>query len=478
MSPSTLSPPMGNIATIRTPSNATIERVETATVSVDGDINVASALDFPISLPQHPGGDFPVNESLNLSDIPSVELEPGWISWLIGDNFDLDAVNSSLLQATTGDFLVVDRMPDEDPLATDSFSVGPQATDTELAQIGDAIKEAWHTHCGQTTSGVISPDRANDRNQIDETYRHELSKRLEQRVQTGILPSTTFLLAKIHHHEPCLRPATERLPIISSDKLFAASSANAWRELVLQQTQQPGSRSMRERSLRGESDFQLCATLESISAMACECREPLSTTPHMPEKCQEMLLSWYETHLSTVSPGVVWEYPLRILWHSTFILLYSDLDALERACGRDGPEAAQGAIEYARQWASSQEATGSLIHAICIRKYFESMSIGSECPLQIPTCLYHCGIIWFCFGQFGDSSNGALMDRSFPELDLAGVHVAEIHAAELRNSQVERKAVNQVFRIVGLLQSMRHWKLSLSLASTLLALIEAQDNVY
>jgi hypothetical protein len=185
---------MGNIASIRTPSNGPIERVETATVSVGGDINVSSTLDFPISLSQDPGGDFRVNESLNLSDIPSVDLEPGWISWLMGDKFDLDAVNSSLLQATTGD-LAVDRMPDEDPLATDSFSVGPQATGAGLAPIGDAIREKWHTHCGQATSGIISPDLANDRNQIDESYRDELAKRLEQRVQTGILPSTTFLVS-------------------------------------------------------------------------------------------------------------------------------------------------------------------------------------------------------------------------------------------------------------------------------------------
>lgn len=285
-------------------------------------------------------------------------------------------------------------------------------------------------------------------------------------------------LAKIHHHEPCLRPAIERLPIISSDEMFAASNANAWRELALQQDQQSGNRSMKERSLRRMSNFQLCATLDSISAMACECQEPFSTTPHTAQKCQEILLSWYETHLSAASPVESWEYPLKILWHSTFIVLYSNIDALERACGRDGPEAAREAIGYARQWANSEEATRSLIHAVCIRKHFESMSIGSECPLHIPTCLYHCGIIWFSFGNFGNSCNGTIIERSFPELELAGVHLGEIDAAELRNIQLERKAASQVFGIIGLLKSIRHWKLSLSLASTLLALIEGQDNVF
>ncbi|KAJ6096562.1 hypothetical protein N7486_007308 [Penicillium sp. IBT 16267x] len=579
ISPSTSSPSTSNIATIRDPLNGATTSVERATVPVGNDINASSALNFPISLSQHPDCDFQVNESLSLSDIPSVELESGWISWLMGDEFDLDAVNSSLLQATTGDCLAVDRMPNENPLASYSFNGGPQATDAGMAPSGDAIREKWHTHCGQVASGVISPNPANEHNQIDENYRHDLAKRLEQRVQTGVLPSTAFLwdvmilqnsdskilaiqsallgqtfgllmgrpkdlagieafhgtiiafarrvrlfnhtaspalptnlsnlpndkvqsawkdwiaieerkravlgifildaeLAKIHHHEPCLRPATERLPIISSYELFAASNANAWRELVLQQTQNSVSRSIRERSVRGTNDFQLYASLESISAMACECQKAFSTTPHESQKCQEMLLSWYKTHLSTAAPSEAWAYPLMILWHSTFIILYSDLDALERACGRDGPEAAREAAGYARQWANSQDATRSLTHAVCIRKHFESISIGSECPLQIPTCLYHCGIIWFCYGHFDASSSGSVMERNFPEFDLAGVNVGEIEAMELSNSQIERKAAIQVFGIVGLLQSIRHWRLSLSFASTLLALIEGQHNVF
>ena len=195
LSPSHSSLSTSIIATIETPSNGTIERVETASVSGHADTNDSSALNFPISFSQDPGGDFQVNETLDLSDILSVELESGWNSWLMDDNFDLDDLNSSLLQATTGDLLTVERMPDEDPLATGSFNVDRQATDAGLAPSGDEITAKWHTYCGQATSGVISPDPANDCNQINETYRHELAKRLQQRVQAGILPSTTFLVS-------------------------------------------------------------------------------------------------------------------------------------------------------------------------------------------------------------------------------------------------------------------------------------------
>lgn len=197
VSPSTSSAPMSNTVTIMTPSNGPIECVGPATAPVGNDTNVLSAFDFPISLPQDPGCGLQVNESLHLSDIPDVELESGWISWLTCDKFDLDAVNSSLLQATTGNFLAADRMPDENPLATDSVNAGPQAPDVGLTPSGDAIREKWHTHCGQAISGAISPNSVNECNQIDENYRHELAMRLEQRVQTGILPSTTFLVSMI-----------------------------------------------------------------------------------------------------------------------------------------------------------------------------------------------------------------------------------------------------------------------------------------
>ncbi|KAJ5681969.1 uncharacterized protein N7477_001909 [Penicillium maclennaniae] len=195
VSPSVSSPSTSNIATIRTPSNYELGRVGTATVSGGNDLNVSAGFDFPITYSQDTGVDLQVNEGLDLSGVPSVELESGWVSWLMGDKFDLDAVNSSLLQATAGEFLAVDRMPDENPVASDSFGAGPQATGAGLVPSGDAIREKWHTNCEQSTSGAISPDPANDRNQIDDTYRHELAMRLEQRVQTGILPSTTFLVS-------------------------------------------------------------------------------------------------------------------------------------------------------------------------------------------------------------------------------------------------------------------------------------------
>lgn len=189
-----------------TPSDSATERP---------NIN-ASSLDFSIPLaqpqPQRPTGDFQINESLDLSGIPGGELESGWISWLMDDKFDLDAVNATLLQATTGDFLAVDSLrPDKDPSPFESLEIGPQTTAPELAPSGDAdhgmmdIRRKWHTHCGQAASSLISPDPVNDgnridhsqpdHNQIDETYRHELAKRLEQRLQTGILPSATFLVS-------------------------------------------------------------------------------------------------------------------------------------------------------------------------------------------------------------------------------------------------------------------------------------------
>lgn len=198
MSPSSSSPSMGNIATLRRSPNVITQQAKGATVSVEGiekgGTNTSPALDYSITSTQNLDSDFQVDEGLHPTEISSAELESGWISWLMGDGFDLDAVNSSLLQATTGDFLTIDPML-EDQLATGSFNIGPQAMDEGSALGGLATRQKWHTHVEQTTSDAMSPDSSDDRNQIDETYRSELADRLQQRVQTGILPSTAFLVS-------------------------------------------------------------------------------------------------------------------------------------------------------------------------------------------------------------------------------------------------------------------------------------------
>ena len=140
LSPSHSSLSTSIIATIETPSNGTIERVETASVSGHADTNDSSALNFPISFRRIQVGDFQVNETLDLSDILSVEPRVRLNSWLMDDNFDLDDLNSSLLQASSGDLLTVERMPDEDPLPLDNLTLTGRQRMRDWRRVGNEIR--------------------------------------------------------------------------------------------------------------------------------------------------------------------------------------------------------------------------------------------------------------------------------------------------------------------------------------------------
>jgi hypothetical protein len=302
-------------------------------------------------------------------------------------------------------------------------------------------------------------------------------------------------LAKLHHHEATLRPSIERLPLPSSNELFSAPNATVWKNLILQdqvkhlaasRPQQPPSPSPIDlgpmRLPEVSNNFGLCAMLESISAIACESHEAASFAPDTAQKCQRLLMLWYETYRPSLIAGKDGAFPLMILWHSIFVNLHANLDVLECACGREGHDVSQEALGYAQKWATSSDAKRCLLHAICIRRNFESMSIGAESPIHIPTCLYQCGMIWFCFGQFGTAGGltaaAAHDPLHFPELQLLGIDSNRIFREEIGNSQRGRPVPNQVFKIVDLLQRIFRWKLSRNLASTLLALVEEQQDIF
>lgn len=143
-------------------------------------------------------GDFvmPHWPSAEMNDILTSETSPweilpdglrdlDWMSWLTGPNFDLDALNQSLIETTEIQIMDLVRNPDE--------ARGP-------------IQRRWHTFSesivssGQTTPDLRRPgssDRDCGHIQMipDESYRQTLAESLQQRVQPGVLPSTGFLVS-------------------------------------------------------------------------------------------------------------------------------------------------------------------------------------------------------------------------------------------------------------------------------------------
>ncbi|CEO59752.1 hypothetical protein PMG11_04416 [Penicillium brasilianum] len=260
-------------------------------------------------------------------------------------------------------------------------------------------------------------------------------------------------LARLHHHEPLLRHSLERLPQISSNDLFAASSAEHWKTLMLDERARTFANNPPPHNTPPPSnhppqvlpgDFALCGMLESISAMAYEIHDEHSlhapwestspstlhpfaisapTSPsippsHQPTKYHILLTNWYTAYHAPLQNKATWPC-LMMLWHSTHITLHADINALECAAGREGYDGVQKYTPYARSWVRSADAKRCLLHALLIQKNFESLSAGAEPAIYVPMCLYYCGLVWTCFMCFGDAANGRGHDH---ESDVGDGH--------------------------------------------------------
>ncbi|KAK5800143.1 hypothetical protein VI817_002355 [Penicillium citrinum] len=140
------------------------------------------------------------------------------MSWLTGPDFDLDALNQSLIETTENQTTNLIRNSNE---------------------VQVPIQRRWHTFpepilsSGQTTPDLRCPN-SSDRDQghihmiADESYRQKLAEGLQQRIQTGILPSTGFLSIFPLIHVPTFRPSKKSaivlLSICSIGSLFLGSS--------------------------------------------------------------------------------------------------------------------------------------------------------------------------------------------------------------------------------------------------------------
>ncbi|KAJ5707407.1 hypothetical protein N7488_007208 [Penicillium malachiteum] len=305
-------------------------------------------------------------------------------------------------------------------------------------------------------------------------------------------------LAKIHHHEPLLRHGSNRLPNLSSSELFAAPSAAQWKVLMTgaqikcsrteyappsPSTQPSITNQFRSSPIPG--DFALCGMLQSISALVCE------EQGHKPNfwsskttKHHDLLKSWYHTYHSPMAGKPSW-LCLMMLWHSVFMNPHSDFNALECALGREGYDVAQRHIPYARNWVRSMDAKRCLLHAMLIQKNFESLPAGVEPAIHVPMCLYHCGLVWACFMCFGNSNQDSdpidvsVEDQlQFSELRLHGIDGIGAFLEQTGGLQPAKLATGSLFRVIDLLQRISHWKISQSLASTLLALVEETQEFF
>lgn len=225
------------------------------------------------------------------------------------------------------------------------------------------------------------------------------------------------------------------------------------------------------------SDFGIYVMLERIGSLAYDCRRTVRPDPSTAFRCQHLLKTWYTKYRQTSmferqAPS------LMMLWHSIFMSLHMNLDILESACGRDGVAAAEKHRQDAQTWARSTDSKRCIIHAILVERHFERIPLGVVPPIHAPLSLYRCGIARFCYAQFGDGLQAqAEDDLDMPELQLLQINGLAL-LLEVLKPQNGRPAASPLLKIIDLLRRISHWKVSHNLASTLLALFEAENSLF
>ncbi|KAL3460090.1 hypothetical protein BJX64DRAFT_263687 [Aspergillus heterothallicus] len=157
----------------------------------------------------------------------SGQWEEDWTSLLTGDDFDLDAVNQTLMASTHHRPQDVTPQPASICPADES----PPDSTTRLS----AVQRRWHTFSEtKVLSQRASPEPSRGgvggqlRTHADDRYRQKLVESLRPRVQPGILPSTNFLdfclQAYFSHfqaifpllHAPTFQPSRENAVLLLS----------------------------------------------------------------------------------------------------------------------------------------------------------------------------------------------------------------------------------------------------------------------
>lgn len=281
-------------------------------------------------------------------------------------------------------------------------------------------------------------------------------------------------------HDNVVRQPLSELPRSSSDDAFCAGSAREWRSIISKditsQNTRPSVYSM-SNDLQTEfpamsSEFDLYVLLQRIGSLVQESLHPMASQPQTPFACEKMLRRWMEAYQRT-SEFRNQEPSLKTLWHSIFMGLNADMDSLECASGREGNGVMMEHQAHAKQWARSSRARKCVVHSVLLQRQFETMSLGSEPPIHAAASLYRCGIAWYCFARFARGERLGPDDcNDMPELRSMGIDGNKILLEDV-SARLSVSVESGVVKIVDLLQRITHWKVADTLASTLLALIDA-----
>ncbi|KAE8374198.1 hypothetical protein BDV26DRAFT_300374 [Aspergillus bertholletiae] len=291
-------------------------------------------------------------------------------------------------------------------------------------------------------------------------------------------------ISKLFLTDPYMRNAASELPVLAEDDLWSAPRAVDWKKAITPhlldprsgdicgQPPTPTAPASKKASASWVHAFQDTFELDAISSSIQEARASGSDVERKHNDAS--LIKFYEAHIAARRGQALYNYGLRISWHSSFIALYADINQLELVIGREGFDEAQLHIADVRKWACSENGSRCALHAAMILRELEHVDLGSEPPIHIPLMIFRAAIIWYCYTTFGtDTPDTVRRPLNFPELSNLGIDCQKL-LFEANGFKASRPTSSDSYTFCGLvdmLQRIGHWGISRRFASILAVLL-------
>ncbi|CAG8947106.1 unnamed protein product [Penicillium salamii] len=257
----------------------------------------------------------------------------------------------------------------------------------------------WHSHCGRLLAGI---------------HVHDVE------------------ISELFLTDPYLRHSRTKLPLLSDDDLWAATTVEDWDQMVTSRLKDSNLHESNPRSpgtsvnpvpslsTSPSHGFRSYIDLERLATLATEAKVLHDSTEQ--KSLEGALMTFHDSYIGVNRGQTSDPYCLPVLWHSIFISLYVNTNRLELVIGKEGFTEAQNHVAYARSWASSPDGQRCALHAALILRELQQKNLGTEPPMHVPRIIFRATLVWFCYTNFGSDTASSHQSAEFPELQQIGVN--------------------------------------------------------
>lgn len=191
-------------------------------------------------------------------------------------------------------------------------------------------------------------------------------------------------------------------------------------------------------SLHTRSMLRSWAILSGIGARIIECQQAKLLSLDRITDFESELMAWYNSasncckEKECLSLGQS-ELPfcLRPLWHYTFMTLTTDLDLLEAAVGRNGPEIPWSKLDRIKDWISSPVSKRCLLHALYLQKSTASITVDSANAIHTPRIIFSAALCWYSYMLYLPWCTVSLGLKTSQLLDESAQYLREVPESQV-----------------------------------------------